>query len=154
MPPLISSDRPIWLTPPAVFVQRSATTSEQLNEEFTKLLAALNPLNALLRELDRFLNVENYNGLTIQLDRAAHKKAHEYLANAGNAAVNPMPELTPDGDGGIEIEWRNKGRRLVLSIKAHPDDTDFISWREPQGQYEGNPASQDLLTDQLAWLVS
>lgn len=152
MPPLV--DRPIWVTPPAVFVQKSVATTAQPKEQFAQILAAISPLNVLLRELDGHLDAEDYNDLTLRLDPLAHKKAYDYLSHLGSMAIHPKPELTPDGDGGIEIEWENNGKRLVLSCKAHPDDIDFISWREAHGQYDGEPANQRVLNDRLTWLIS
>jgi hypothetical protein len=92
------------------------------------ILASASPLNTLLRQLDGYLRAENYNGFVLRLDGAAHTRARTYLEDASNVTVYPMPELTPDGDGGIDIEWENKGRHLALSVMA--GQPDFISWRE------------------------
>jgi hypothetical protein len=107
-----------------------------------------------LRELDRLLTLENYNGLTLQAAKNAYEKARDYLTDASKRMILPIPEFTPDGDGGIEIEWERNGRRLVISFKAHEEDTDFISWREPQSRYEGGEVTKDLLKDRLNWLLS
>lgn len=107
-----------------------------------------------LRELHRLLTLENYNGLTLQAAKNAYEKAREYLTDASKRMILPMPEFTPDGDGGIEVEWERNGRRLVISFKAHEGDTDFISWREPEGRYDGREATKELLQDRLNWLLS
>lgn len=136
------------------FIPNAESDATHPHIRLAEYLHKLYPINDLLIELNSFLRAENYNGLVLRLDPATHGRARTYLENAANVMVYPTPELTPDGDGGIEIEWENNGRRLVLSCKAHQDDIDFLSWREAQGQYDGRPASQDLLADRLAWLIS
>ena len=106
-----------------------------------------------LRELDRLLTLENYNGLFLQATHKAYEKARDYLTDASKGLILPPAEFTPDGDGGIEIEWERSGRRLVISFKAHEGDVDFISWRELQGRYEGGEATKDLFKDRLNWLL-
>lgn len=110
----------------------------------------------IINELRSFLWLENHNGLELQLSPDAHKKAEEYLQTVGSTIrlSQLRPEFAPDGDGGIEIEWERRGRRLVVSFKAHPADRDFISWREPQGRYDGREATKELLQDRLNWLLS
>jgi hypothetical protein len=107
-----------------------------------------------LRALDALLTLENYNGFTLQATPQAHRNAKRYLENASYVIHIPMPEFTPDGEGGIDIEWENNGRHLALSCRARPDNPDFISWREPQGRYDGRPANQALLNERLEWLLS
>jgi hypothetical protein len=109
---------------------------------------------AILRELDSLLTLENYNGFSVQASPYAYENALLYLENASNRMTIPRPELTPDGEGGIDIEWENLGRRLALSCRASERDRDFISWREPNGRYDGSPATQHLLNQKLDWLTS
>lgn len=110
---------------------------------------------SIINELRGFLRIENYNGLELQLSPPAYAKAESYLEAASSTIrlSKLRPEFTPDGDGGIEIEWERNGRRLVVSFKAHPGDRDFISWREPQGRYDGREATKELLQDRLNWLL-
>ncbi len=120
---------------------------------YARFEAGITDAVPLFRELDAFLKAENYNGLTLQLDPKAHKSACLLLKRASQDYRLAMPEFTPDGDGGIDIEWERNGRRLVLSFKADQADTDFISWREGQGRYDGAPSSVELLKDRLDWLL-
>ena len=153
MPPLFTEAQPLWAhRPSAVFIQRSETTQGGLQPEFARILAAINPLNNLLSELDSFLTIENYNGFELRLDQRARDKARRYLVRA-NLVVLPMPELTPDGEGGIDIEWENEGRHLALNFSANGNG-DFVSWREPDARYEGAPVTEALLIEKLDWLMS
>lgn len=107
----------------------------------------------LIKELEALLTLENYNGLTLQASQSAYENARRFIENAGNGMILPKPEITPDGEGGIDIEWENRGRHLALSCRAEPNQ-DFISWRESEGRYEGNEATETLLIDRLNWLTS
>lgn len=106
-----------------------------------------------IKELDTLLTLENYNGFALQATSYAYENARRYLESASNIMVLPHPDFTPDGEGGIDIEWEIKGRRLALSCRAQGGQSDFISWREPDGQYDGEPASEALLKDKLDWLT-
>lgn len=103
-----------------------------------------------LRELDALLNLENYNDFVLQPTPYAYDNARRYLENVNRTV---FPEFTPDGEGGIDIEWEHQGRHLALSCRARDIERDFISWREATGQYEGEPASQFLLNEKLDWLT-
>lgn len=106
----------------------------------------------IIRELRSFLAAENYNGFELQLSPSAYERAEAYLEFASSVMKLIPPEFTPDGDGGIDIEWDNQGRRLALNL-SKSGEGDFISWREPNGRYEGGPASKILLVTRLLWLT-
>src|SRR5689334_21020275 len=74
--------------------------------------------NDLLRELDTLLTLENHNGLTLQATFDAHRIATGYLTKAADYYVLPPPDFTPDGEGGIDIEWENAGRHLAINFSA------------------------------------
>jgi hypothetical protein len=105
-----------------------------------------------LRELDRLLTLKNHNGLTLQATNTAYENARAYLTAASSEWILPIPEFTPDGEGGIDIEWENKGRRLALNFSSD-GSRDFISWREPNGRYEGGPTEERLFLQLLDWLM-
>jgi len=113
-------------------------------------VSEIDPWAALASDIDHFLGVESYNGFTLRSTPETNAKAHGYLDTVRAFNSLPQPELTPDGEGGLDIEWENKGKHLALSINtAEPD---FISWREPEGRYEGAEATPELLNDRLEWL--
>jgi hypothetical protein len=115
--------------------------------------ASINPFIALLERLDAFLVIENYNGFTLRIDPETHARARRYFEDAYEAVIYPVPELTPDGEGGIDIEWETRGRHLALNVRSREaTQPDFISWREPEGRYEGDVVTQELLNDRLRWL--
>lgn len=137
MPVLIDID---MVTPPvARYIEHRAVATDSL---------------VWLRELDELLTLENRDGLTLQAAPHVYKTVRDYLESMTAQLILPQPEFTPDADGGIEIEWQRQGRRLVASFKAAADDTDFISWREAQGRYDGREATKELLQDRLNWLLS
>lgn len=106
----------------------------------------------IIRELQSFLTVENYNGLELQLGTSAYERAEAYLLAASATRMLLKPEFTPDGEGGIDIEWENNGRHLALSIRPAGVEPEFISWREPHCRYEGAPATVELFQTRLDWL--
>jgi hypothetical protein len=106
-----------------------------------------------LRELDRLLTLENHNGLTLQASKTAYDNAKAYLTAASKGWILPTPEFTPDGEGGIDIEWENNGRRLAINFSGDGQG-DFISWREPHARYEGQPFNERLFLTSLDWLMS
>jgi hypothetical protein len=109
----------------------------------------------IFRELNSLLTLApSYNGSRLQACPDAYENAKKYLENATNEMTIPPPEFTPDGEGGIDIEWERLGRRLALSCRASERDRDFISWREPNGRYDGRHATQHLLNQKLDWLTS
>lgn len=107
----------------------------------------------IINELRSFLTLQNYNDFELQLSHPAYERAESYLESASNRMSLLRPEFTPDGDGGIDIEWETQGRLLVLSCRKNADE-DFISWRQANGRYEGDRASQSLLDQKLDWLIS
>jgi hypothetical protein len=121
---------------------------------YVRTFAADTDSIAIITELRSFLRIENYNGFKLQLSTAAYEKAESYLEVASSTIrlSQLKPEFTPDGDGGIDIEWERNGRHLALNFGASGEDN-FISWREPLGRYEGEPATKELLMEKLRWLT-
>lgn len=104
----------------------------------------------LLRALDALLSLNDYNGFTLRPTPYAYDNARHYLEYMNRSL---LPEFTPDGEGGIDIEWEYRGHHLALSCRAKNNERDFISWREAAGHYNGDTASQPLLIDRLDWLM-
>jgi hypothetical protein len=107
-----------------------------------------------LRELEKTLTFEDHNGFRLQPSAWAFENARYFLDAASERLRIPVPEFTPDGERGLDIEWEIAGRRLALSCRGNNTDVDFISWREPQGRYDGLPASSSLLVEKLIWLTT
>lgn len=127
------------LSPPAAIYQPSEAASTDTIDIF--------------KELTSLLTLENYNGLTIQASPYAYENARGYLESASSLMRIPRPEFTPDGEGGIDIEWENQGRFLAINFSS-AGGGDFISWREPDGRYEGEPITEERLIEKLDWLTS
>jgi hypothetical protein len=106
----------------------------------------------LFNALTALLTLENHNGLVLQATPEAYKNARTMLENASSLINIPMPEFTPDGEGGIDIEWQRNGRHLALNFSGSGEGN-FISWREPHARYEGAPAANEILIDKLDWLT-
>lgn len=109
----------------------------------------------LFRELDALLRLENHNGLSLRSDPKAHRTARSLLKKATELFRVPMPEFTPDGEGGIDIEWESQGRYLAANFSA-AGGGDFLSWRErgPNGRYEGEPITEEGFIKKLDWLMN
>jgi hypothetical protein len=101
------------------------------------------------------MEVENANGYEFRPTGYAYQHAKGYLKTEG---LRPLlrvsrPELIPDGEGGIDIEWEHGNRKLALSCRGRANQRDFIYWRENGGQYDGDEASPELLREKLSWLL-
>lgn len=107
----------------------------------------------LFPALRNLKTLNNENGLTLRASDDAYANACRYLEAAGEQFRLPMPEFTPDGEGGIDIEWESQGRHLAINFSAEGNG-DFVSWREPGGRYEGEPATEGLFIEKLDWLLS
>src|SRR3954466_16266781 len=71
-----------------------------------------------LKDLYHLLSLENENDLVLKPTQGAFQKARTYLTEASKSVILPMPAFSPDGEGGIDIEWENKGRRLALNFSS------------------------------------
>jgi hypothetical protein len=105
-------------------------------------------------ELDALLKAENTNGYTFCPTGWAYQNAKQALeqVSALMGRLFPTPSFIPDGEGGIDIEWERKGRKVSLSCRAGANQRDFIYWKENGGRYDGDEFSLDLLQDKLIWL--
>jgi hypothetical protein len=105
-----------------------------------------------IQEMAGFLTAENHNDFELRLMPQVYRRAAAYLEGAGQRIALSRPEITPDADGGIEIDWEKGNRRLTLSCRKDVKE-DFISWRKGNDPYEGGEASQALLNKKLDWLI-
>jgi hypothetical protein len=128
-----------YLNPPAI----CRPLGRVLSTDTVELFSALRDLKSL----------HNENGLILRPSDEAYANAYGYLEAASEEFRLPMPEFTPDGEGGIDIEWQNQGRHLAINFSA-AGNGDFISWRAPGGRYEGEPITEELFIDKLDWLMS
>jgi hypothetical protein len=74
---------------------------------------------------------------TVSLLNNAQIKLGRYL---------PKAHISPDGDGGIWVEWIGHGKRLFLSIPAHKDAENrlFYKWSSDEHRTENNVFSDRL----------
>ena len=69
-----------------------------------------------------------------------------------SALLREKPELTLDGEGGIDIEWQNDGRLLMYACRATPSKGDYIYFQFGN-EYGGKDYSPIYSTDRLNWLL-
>lgn len=109
-----------------------------------------------LRELDVLLTAENTNGYTFQPSLYAYHNARAYLQALSRVVGRslPQPELIPDGEGGIDIEWENGQKRLAISCRARHDQRDCIYWRQlGVSGYEARDVTLLKMVERLRWLA-
>lgn len=107
-------------------------------------------------QLDALLTAENANGYTFQPTLYAYKHARNYLEVLSRISGRslPQPDLVPDGEGGVDIEWENGSRRVAISCRANPDQKDCIYWREiGAGGYEARDMNLLRVMERLRWLA-
>ncbi|HEY6804476.1 MAG TPA: hypothetical protein VI306_12940 [Pyrinomonadaceae bacterium] len=115
--------------------------------------AVIDPYHELWKQLAQMLTLKNENNLELRATQAAYDNALTFLRYATERMTIPLPNLTPDGEGGIDIEWERNGRHLALNCGGLGTGN-FVAWRGPNDRYEGEPATNELLTQKLNWLKS
>ena len=87
-----------------------------------------------------------YNGYLIRPSALAWANARMALLATYNVMIEP--ELTPDGDQGIDIEWEKDGREVCASCRG--DGSIWLVSREKNAEYIGHAPAE--LQERLAWL--
>jgi len=105
-----------------------------------------------LRALDGLLsNVDLHND--IRPSGLAYFKARDRLIEVSAfVAADLKPTLTLDGEGGLDIEWENKDRVLMISCRGNPNQRDYIYF-EDIATHGGKDYSRNYLADRLYWLL-
>jgi hypothetical protein len=122
---------------------------------FYPTTSAVDPVADVFRKLDALLKLENSNGYEFRASEHAHRNARSYLEGIRflmetNYLLNP--DLVPDGEGGIDIEWEFGDKQITLSCRARENQQDFIYWQQGD-HYQAADASPTLLRDRLNWLI-
>jgi hypothetical protein len=102
-------------------------------------------MDNLTEQLESFVGLQRPNGFIAPSRRVA-ETAKALLSSIPNA---PEPEVTPDAEGGIDVEWEVGGRQLTLW--CNPSGSS-LCYREEGGRYAGESA--DNLAARIQWLVS
>jgi hypothetical protein len=139
----LATSRPLIAPPPQVYYGAfiSADTS------------TIGLMRSLNKELDTLLTLENCDGYIFQASQHAYENAKLYI-EMGATFVGPLfrrPEFVPDGEGGIDIEWANGGKKMTLSCRGNDTKRDYIYW-EKDGQYEAKDFTPIRLVNKLLWL--
>ena len=145
--------------------RQSMTTAGQSIRDFlfrialaadtTTAVATGDPVFQLFNKLDALLTLEDANGYVFRATPYAHQNAKLYLESIRFVLVSNsklIPSLTPDGEGGIDIEWDNGLRQITLSCRRADNQQDFIYWQQGD-EYEARDATPELLRERLTWLV-
>lgn len=104
------------------------------------------PLEVQIAELKRA--AVEYNGCRIRPSVHAFEVLNQFRPVF---ADYPSPELTPDGDAGIDVEWANGDQRVCFLCPENPDQKITLCWRFTS-RYEGGDMSATLLSEKLAEL--
>lgn len=106
---------------------------------------------SLFEELETFRHLENHDGYTFQLTERAYRTAKQYLSEFINYVSDKLPDLTPDGDGGIDLEWK-QGDRVVMAVVRDSDKLPSYIYFEDSVNYGSRALSPELLREKLNWL--
>ena len=84
------------------------------------------------REISALLAAENVDGYIFQPSIYACRNAQAYLSRTSRIMKDKFrrPELISDGEGGIDIEWTKKNRKVTLSCRGTDTQRDYIYWEE------------------------
>jgi hypothetical protein len=83
-------------------------------------------------------------GRTLNLIREAYAEMLDHF---------PAPDLSPDGEGGIVIEWQNQARLLRLVIQRDHARRSYIYHRDANGSDVDYTITRPSLTVWLEWLT-
>lgn len=86
-----------------------------------------------------------YNGVRLRPSDAAFDRLLEFQAALSGF---PVPELTPDGDGGFDVEWEAHDRRVVFNCPEYAQQKTLLCWKFVD-RYEGAEATPELLIEKL-----
>lgn len=109
----------------------------------------------IMRELEELNNNENTEDFimkptTLALSRAEFKVQSVYRL-MGDSFFAPV--ITPDGEGGIDLEWTRGERTLLLGCRADFEQRDYI-YHQSANEYDSKQYSLNYLKDRLFWLLS
>jgi hypothetical protein len=106
----------------------------------------------LIKELDKLLILENYDGYIFQASPYSHENAKRYIELWSTfRPLVPRPEFIPDGEGGIDIEWVSGNKKMTLSCRGRQDKKDYIYW-EHNGEYDAKDFTLSRLLTRIDWL--
>lgn len=86
-----------------------------------------------------------YNGFRLRPSDAAFDRLWEFEAVLSQF---PVPELTPDGDAGFDVEWEAHDRRVVFNCPENTQQKTVLCWKFA-GRYEGADITPELLIQKL-----
>ena len=93
-----------------------------------------------------------YNGYQIRPTEHAYRNARRVMDLARLNGF-PEPEYTPDGEAGIDLEWREGARVVSVACRANAGLPDYVYHQDGSG-YDARAADDEYILDRLRWLVS
>ncbi len=118
-------------------------------------------IEAIKHDLESLLANENTNGYVFRPTGHAYHNARHWIKTAYGLMGNLYfrPSFTPDGEGGIDIQWTYKEKEVSFSCRAKAEYQDYIYWQS-EDDYGAIEVSLETyqkarlnLKDRLEWLT-
>lgn len=112
-------------------------------------------VNAITRDLRTLRNEENEDDYVFRPSDHAFQTALDLISDAYLLVKDDTgkPFTSPDGNGGVRLEWSKGGRTVSLVIPASENHPPYIYHRcSDAHNAERNPSAK-MLADWLDWLV-
>jgi hypothetical protein len=111
-------------------------------------------LKSAFDDLDGLLRTSNANERQFRPTNHAYIQAKSWIAQANSILGRRFirPSLTPDGEGGIDIEWVFGTREIMIGCRALDSQPDQIYYQAGE-EYGAVRLSTATLKKQLDWLL-
>src|SRR5215831_9834145 len=160
LPKTGSSSRTCLRFTDAVTNASQGTRRDALCHYFDIASSLKNPLIAIREEIEKLLELKNDEEHGFKPTDYASEFALTLIRAAYESldGVFPMPDIMPDGENGIIVEWeREKGGRRCLAsliIRSNPSHRSYLYLRSGAASEVKYNLSGQLIAEQLEWLLS
>ncbi|MCI0490370.1 MAG: hypothetical protein L0229_27570 [Blastocatellia bacterium] len=106
--------------------------------------------------LNELLSLDDTDGYRFRPSRYAYQTAWWLILEAYSYLGDdfPEPSISPDGEGGISLDWMNDKRLVRLDLPESPSRRAYIYYEDGEKHGVVYTLSGKALTDWLKWLMN
>ncbi len=108
--------------------------------------------NDFVEQIDALIHRQTETSRENTVTELAYKKAFDHLFAAMNADLLLPGDLSPDGDGGLDIEWEQGNKKTTLFLHATMPRENYLYWQDGSNYGIETPPTPDVLLSRLLWL--